>query len=130
MGTLTPAAEPILRGEWLAAGQHLNVVGAPPRVDHREVDGVAMARADVVVDSVANTLAKSGDALLALAEGAITHADLDVELGQVIAGTKPGRRSSEAITLFNSLGMGLQDLAAADIVYRAATAAASLALRS
>ncbi len=124
--TLTPSADPVLAGRWLSPGQHLNVVGAPPRADHREVDGVAMSRSRVVVDSVANTMAKSGDALLALAEGAIHQESLTTELGEVAAGLKPGRRSADDITLFNSLGMGLQDLAATDLLYREATRDSSL----
>ncbi|WP_280298455.1 ornithine cyclodeaminase family protein [Nocardia neocaledoniensis] len=114
--TLTPAREPVVRGAWFGAGLHVNAVGAPPRADHREVDGAAMRRARVVVDSVATTLTKSGDTLLALAEGAITEAAVRTELGEVIAGRAPGRTGDSDITLFNSVGIGLQDLAAARLL--------------
>ncbi|MFE3544735.1 ornithine cyclodeaminase family protein [Nocardia sp. NPDC059177] len=114
--TLTPSREPIVRGAWFGAGLHVNAVGAPPRADHREVDGVAMSRARVVVDSVATTLTKSGDTLLALAEGAITEATVGTELGEVIAGRAAGRGSDREITLFNSVGIGLQDLATARLL--------------
>lgn len=114
--TLTPAREPVVHGAWFGPGLHVNAVGAPPRVDHREVDGAAMRRARVVVDSLATTLTKSGDTLLALAEGAITEAAVRTELGEVIAGRAPGRTGDSDITLFNSVGIGLQDLAAARLL--------------
>ncbi|MFF0545965.1 ornithine cyclodeaminase family protein [Nocardia thailandica] len=114
--TLTPSRAPIVRGAWFAPGLHVNAVGAPPRADHREVDGEAMRRARVVVDSVATTLAESGDTLLAVAEGAITTGDVRVELGDVLTGRAPGRTTPHDITLYNSVGIGLQDLAAARLV--------------
>uniref|UniRef100_UPI0024569B66 ornithine cyclodeaminase family protein n=1 Tax=Nocardia neocaledoniensis TaxID=236511 RepID=UPI0024569B66 len=114
--TLTPSREPIVHGAWFGAGLHVNAVGAPPRADHREVDGEALRRARVVVDSIATTLTKSGDTLLALAEGAITEAAVRTELGEVIAGRAPGRAADTDITLFNSVGIGLQDLAAARLL--------------
>lgn len=114
--TLTPSREPIVHGAWFGAGLHVNAVGAPPRADHREVDGEALRRARVVVDSIATTLTKSGDTLLALAEGAITEAAVRTELGEVIAGRARGRAADTDITLFNSVGIGLQDLAAARLL--------------
>ncbi|MEV6061633.1 ornithine cyclodeaminase family protein [Nocardia asteroides] len=114
--TLTPAREPVVRGAWFGAGLHVNAVGAPPRADHREVDGEAMRRARVVVDSVGTTLTKSGDTLLAIAEGAITEAAVGTELGEVITDRAPGRTGDRDITLFNSVGIGLQDLAAARLL--------------
>ncbi|MEV0064100.1 ornithine cyclodeaminase family protein [Nocardia sp. NPDC050718] len=114
--TLTPSREPIVHGAWFGDGLHVNAVGAPPRADHREVDGAAMRRARVVVDSVGTTLTKSGDTLLAIAEGAITEAAVGTELGEVVAGRTPGRTGDRDITLFNSVGIGLQDLAAARLL--------------
>ncbi len=114
--TLTPSREPIVLGAWFGDGLHVNAVGAPPRADHREVDGEAMRRSVVVVDSVGTTLTKSGDTLLAIAEGAITQDAVGTELGEVIAGRAPGRRDDRDITLFNSVGIGLQDLAAARLL--------------
>ncbi|KAA0082474.1 ornithine cyclodeaminase family protein [Mycolicibacterium sp. P9-64] len=113
---LTPAREPVVHGDWLRPGQHVNDVGAPPRPDHREVDSVAMKRARVVVDSHPNAMAKSGAVLLAIAEGAITEEDVRTELGHVIVGSREGRSSDDDITLFESVGIGLQDLATADLV--------------
>ncbi|MFC0450957.1 ornithine cyclodeaminase family protein [Rhodococcus jostii] len=114
--TLTPSRDPIVRGAWFGEGLHVNAVGAPPRADHREIDGDGMRRARVVVDSVATTMTKSGETLLALAEGAITADHVTVELGAVVAGHTTARTSDRDITLYNSVGIGLQDLAAARIL--------------
>lgn len=114
--TLTPSREPIVRGAWFHDGLHLNAVGAPPRPDYREIDGEGMRRARLVVDSTSTTLTKSGDTLLAIEEGAITPADVQTELGDVIARKAPGRSSDQDITLYNSVGIGLQDVVAARLV--------------
>ncbi|MBJ7289231.1 ornithine cyclodeaminase family protein [Williamsia sp.] len=114
--TLTPSVTPILFGESLRSGMHVNAVGAAPRPDEREVDSAAMARSRIVVDSRATALAKSGDAMMAIAGGAITEADIAIELGDVISGRTIGRRGDDDITLFDSTGIGLQDLAAAALV--------------
>lgn len=111
--TLTPSVDPIVRGAWLQAGQHVNAVGARPRPAHRELDATAMARGTLVVDSAATARAKSGDLVQAIAEGALNALDELRELGDVVAGTAPGRRSSEEITVFDSVGLAAQDLAVA-----------------
>ena len=109
--TLTPSQAPIVSGEWFHPGLHLNAVGAPPRADHREIDATGMAAATVFVDSTATQLAKSGDALLSIADGTTTEADFQRELGSVLIGRDPGRTHRDEITLFNSVGLALQDLA-------------------
>ena len=109
--TLTPAHHPVVHGAWFHPGLHLNAVGAPPRPDHREIDATGMARATVIVDSTATQLLKSGEALLSITEGATTPDTFTHELGAVLAGTTPGRTSPEEITLFNSVGIALEDLA-------------------
>lgn len=107
--TLTPAREPVVEGAWMNAGLHVNAVGAPPRPDHREIDTVGMKRSRIVVDSRL-TVHETGDLVIPLHEGALTSADVAVELGDVIAGFAPGRSNDEEITLFKSVGIGLQDL--------------------
>ncbi len=119
--TLTPSREPIVEGAWFRTGQHLNVVGAPPRADHREVDGAGMAAARLVVDSRSTALAKSGDVLLAIEEGHLVADDVAIELGDVIVRPGSGREHDEDITLFNSVGIGLQDLVTARLLVDAAT---------
>lgn len=122
ISTLTPSVTPIVRGEWLRPGQHLNVVGARPRNDEREVDAVTMARSSVWVDDIATAESKSGDLMLAVAEGALTVDDVVGTVGQMLAGLRPGRTSVEQVTLFNSVGIGAQDLAIADLLVRDAYA--------
>ncbi|PPF72911.1 ornithine cyclodeaminase family protein [Pseudoclavibacter sp. Z016] len=118
--TLTPSVSPIVRGEWLRPGQHLNVVGARPRADEREVDALTMSRSSVWVDDLATARTKSGDLMLAVAEGALSLDDLVGTLGEVLAGLRPGRTSADEITLFDSVGIGAQDLAIADLLVREA----------
>jgi alanine dehydrogenase len=120
--TLTPSVTPIVRGEWLRPGQHLNVVGARPRPDEREVDSATMARASVWVDDRATAETKSGDLMLAVAEQALSLDDVVGTIGEVLAGLRPGRTSAEQITLFDSVGIGAQDLAIADLLVREALA--------
>lgn len=109
--TLAPARHPVVSGEWFRPGLHVNAVRAPPHLDHREIDATGMARATVVVDSTATQLVKSGEALMSIAEGATLPQTLGRELGAVIAGTTPGRQLPSDITLFNSVGIALEDLA-------------------
>ena len=75
-----------------------------------------MARARVVVDDYEISIQKSGDSVLALADGAIDHDHLRTELGQVITGEAPGRTSADQITLYNSVGVAIQDLAIARLL--------------
>lgn len=111
--TLTPSRDPIVKGGWFRPGLHVNAVGAPPRADHREIDGPGMAAARLIVDSRPTALAKSGDVLLAIGEGHLTEADVATELGDVIVDPALGRAGEDDITLFNSVGIGLQDLVTA-----------------
>jgi ornithine cyclodeaminase/alanine dehydrogenase len=114
--TLTPSREPFVRGEWFAPGLHVNAVGAPPRPDHREIDTQGICRSLVVVDDLASALDRSGEVCVPVAEGAMVATDIHADLGQVVCGTRPGRAGDDEITLFNSVGLALQDMAAARIV--------------
>lgn len=114
--TLTPAKDPVVQGEWFHPGLHVNAVGAPPRADHREIDSEGMRRARVVVDSRLSALHESGDVLIPLQEGVFGIEHVEDELGEVLIGAKPGREDPAQITLYNSLGVGLQDLAAARLL--------------
>ncbi|WP_067548081.1 ornithine cyclodeaminase family protein [Nocardia crassostreae] len=114
--TLTPAREPVVRGAWFPPGLHVNAVGAPPRADHREIDSEGMRRARVIVDSRLSALHESGDVLIPLREGAFGPEHVEDELGEILIGAKPGRVDAHQITLYNSLGVGLQDLATARLL--------------
>ena len=120
--TLTPAAEPLVQGQWFRPGLHVNAVGARPRADQREIDSAGMLRARVFVDSMATAKAKSGALLIPVAEGVLSFDDVVAELGDVAAGASAGRLGSEDVTLFNSVGIGLQDLAIGRLLYDAALA--------
>lgn len=119
--TTTAAREPILEGAWLAPGAHVNAVGAC-FATARELDAAAVARARLIVDRRESALAESGDFLLARAEGAFTDDHIAGELGSVLVGELAGRRSPDEITLFKSLGIAVEDLAAAHYIYAQARA--------
>jgi ornithine cyclodeaminase len=119
--TATSSALPVLRREWVAAGAHLNVIGASLR-DRREVDSATMAAASLFVDRRESTENEAGDYLLALQEGAIREGHIRAELGEVLTGRNEGRTSRDEITLFKSLGLAVEDLAAAALVYERAKA--------
>uniref|UniRef100_A0A8C6GT05 Ketimine reductase mu-crystallin n=1 Tax=Mus spicilegus TaxID=10103 RepID=A0A8C6GT05_MUSSI len=105
--TVTMATEPILFGEWVKPGAHINAVGAS-RPDWRELDDELMRQAVLYVDSQEAALKESGDVLL-------SGADIFAELGEVISGAKPAH--CEKTTVFKSLGMAVEDLVAAKLVY-------------
>ena len=111
--TATTSQTPVLRGAWLSPGAHINAVGAP-RPDWRELDDEVLRRSRLYVDSREAALQESGDVRAA---GAIV-----AELGEVVAGAKPGRGSPDEITLFKSLGLAVEDVVTADLVYRKAVA--------
>ena len=109
--TVTPSRNPLVEGAWFQPGLHLNAVGAPPRPDHREINSAGMARSRLFLDGIGTALHELGDILLAMADGAITLDQVTTELGQVITGAALGRLSAEDITVYNSVGLGIQDLA-------------------
>jgi alanine dehydrogenase len=120
--TATAAREPVLRGDWLAAGAHVNAVGSCSPAA-RELDARAIARARLFVDSRESALAEAGDLLLAIAEGAVGEDHIAGELADLVAGRVAARTREEEITLFESLGLGIEDVAAAHHVYEKAVAA-------
>lgn len=105
--TVTMATEPILFGEWVKPGAHINAIGAS-RPDWRELDDELMKQAVLYVDSREAALKESGDVLL-------SGADIFAELGEVVSGAKPAH--CEKTTVFKSLGMAVEDLVAAKLVY-------------
>jgi ornithine cyclodeaminase len=119
--TVTSSRVPVLEGAWLAPGSHVNAVGAS-RPDARELDAQAVARARLFVDRRESALHEAGDFLLARAEGAVGDAHVLAEIGEVVAGAHPGRGGPQEITLFKSLGLAVEDVAAAELVYARARA--------
>jgi alanine dehydrogenase len=108
----TLAAVPVLRGEWVRPGTHVDLVGSS-RADAREADDALMRRARVFVDSRAGALAKAGELALPLGVDAVAG-----ELADLCRGLRSGRAGPDEITVFKAVGTALADLAAAVLVYR------------
>ncbi|HZO87028.1 MAG TPA: ornithine cyclodeaminase family protein [Chthonomonadaceae bacterium] len=120
--TATSAREPVLRGEWLSPGAHVNAIGSN-QLTRREVDEETIRRsAVVVVDSVEQAKGESGD-LLVPYERRLFRWEQAVELADVVTGRHPGRTDGQQITLFKSNGIALEDVAVATLVYEKARAA-------
>lgn len=117
--TATNAIEPVLRCEWIQPGAHINAVGScSPKA--RELDTATVAASALFVDRRESTLNESGDYLLAAGEGAVGPAHIRAELGDILVGRGLGRTSDDEITVFESLGIAVEDLAAAQLLYRRA----------
>ena len=119
--TVTGSETPVLEGEWLAPGAHINAVGAP-RPEWRELDTEAVVRSRLFVDSRAAAVIEAGDIVGPIREGAMTEGHIQAEIGQVFSGTHPGRAGPREITLFKSLGLAVEDVAAARFIYERAVA--------
>jgi ornithine cyclodeaminase/alanine dehydrogenase-like protein (mu-crystallin family) len=120
--TATSSREPVLRREWLAPGTHLNAIGAStPRA--REIDAETLAASAVFCDSRESVRNEAGEYLQAVSEGLIDGiGHVRAELGEVLAGLAEGRRDERELTLFRSLGLAVEDLAAAERAVAIATA--------
>lgn len=115
----TTATEPVVLGEWLQPGTHLDLVGGfKPHM--REVDDAAVALSRVVVDTYTGALAEAGDLAQPLARSVITREHIVADLAELLRGERVGRRSAQDITLFKSVGTALEDMAAAELVLQQA----------
>jgi alanine dehydrogenase len=112
----TASREPVVHSEWIADGAHICAVGAC-RPDQREMETELIRRGRVFVDSREGALTEAGDIVIPLKAGAFDHTHLAGELGEVILGTVEGRTSSSDVTIFKSLGMAVEDVAAAHLAY-------------
>ncbi|MGH3132384.1 MAG: ornithine cyclodeaminase family protein, partial [Gaiellaceae bacterium] len=119
--TTTASTEPVVERRWLATGAHVNAVGACIPTA-RELDTQTVAHSSFFVDRRESALNEAGDYVLAEAEGAIGPDHIKAELGEVVAGAHPGRESEDELTVFESLGIAVEDLAAAELVVRRARA--------
>lgn len=114
----TISREPLVLGEWLRPGTHLDLVGAfTPEM--RETDAQAVRRASVFIDTMGGAKAEAGDLIHAIAEGAFDWSQVVGDLPSLCAGRQTGRTSDEEITLFKSVGAAVEDLAAARLVFAA-----------
>jgi len=118
----THSPEPVVRREWLRPGTHVNSVGY--NTAGREIDAATFRDALLVVESRVATLAKppagSNDIAMAIAEGAMTPDHVHAELGELVSGARPGRADAAQITLYKSVGVAVQDAAAAALVLEGA----------
>lgn len=113
----TLATEPLVHGEWLRAGQHLDLVGAF-KPEMAEADGSAVSSADVYVDTRVGALTEAGEIVQALEAGSFCAADIRGSLRELATNAVSGRSDSAAITLFKSVGTSLEDLAAAELAFK------------
>lgn len=117
---VTSSREPVLRHDWLARGAHVNAVGASTPAA-RELEVETVAASSLFVDSRESVRHEAGEFRLAIEQGAIDGEDhVRAELGEVLAGSATGRRSEDELTVFRSLGVGIEDLAAAEHAVAAA----------
>jgi ornithine cyclodeaminase len=120
--TATTSRTPVFDGRDLAPGTHITAVGAYTP-DMQEVDEEAVSRVDkIVVDSLQACLAEAGDLLIPIQKRIINRVDIHGEIGQIVNGEKLGRESPDEITLFKSVGVAVQDAAAAAEILRVAQA--------
>jgi ornithine cyclodeaminase len=120
--TTTSSPTPILQGAWLAPGMHLNLVGSAIPTT-AEVDTECVRRARFYVDSRSSAAAEAGELRAAIQAGVVTADHIVGEIGEVLAGKAPGRTAADQITVYKSLGVASQDLAAGLLAYRNAAAA-------
>ena len=114
--TVTSSREPVLEGEWLSPGAHVNAIGSSV-ASARELDTLAVLRSRFFVDRREAALAEAGDFLIPKAEGAIDDAHIRAELGQLVVGAVAGRLAPTDVTVFKSVGLAIEDLAAAQHIY-------------
>jgi ornithine cyclodeaminase/alanine dehydrogenase-like protein (mu-crystallin family) len=119
--TTTAHAEPIVQREWLKPGVHINAVGSSIPTT-RELDSATVRDAALFVDRRESTLNEAGDFLVPQREGVIGPEHIRAEIGELLTGAAEGRRSDDEITVFKSLGLAVEDLAAAEYVLRRAEA--------
>ena len=117
---VTASSTPVIHDEWVKPGACVISVGAC-RPNQREMDPALVARGRLIVDSRAAALKESGDVVLGIREGRFGEEHIAAELGQVVVDPQLGRTGDQQITIFKSLGMAVEDIAAAELAYRRAT---------
>jgi ornithine cyclodeaminase len=118
--TVTSSAQPVVMGEWLSPGTHINAVGSSTAAK-RELDTAAILRARLFTDCYESLFNEAGDFLIPRNEGAITNDHVKGELGEILLGRKKGRENDEEITVFKSLGIASEDIFSAWHIYQKAT---------
>jgi ornithine cyclodeaminase/alanine dehydrogenase len=114
--TATTSATPIFHGKWVKPGTHISGIGSHSP-GTRELDGDTILNSKVICDQINACLSEAGDLIIPLNEGIIKKEHIYGELGEIISGKKPGRENNDEITVFKSVGLAIQDAAAAKLVY-------------
>lgn len=114
--TTTPVTKPIVKNEWVEEGTHINAIGADAP-GKEELDPTILRRAKIVVDDYEQAM-HSGEINVPISQGVLRAEQIYAELGEIIAGLKGGRANDEEITIFDSTGLAIQDLATAALIYR------------
>jgi ornithine cyclodeaminase/alanine dehydrogenase len=114
--TASTSKTPVFDGDNLKEGTHINAIGSFTP-DARELDDSTVRRSKIVVDSLQAALAEAGDIVIPMRSGAIQRSQIYAELGEIVAGIKPGRTDDREITVFKSVGLAVQDAAAARLAY-------------
>lgn len=117
--TVTASKVPILKGDWVKAGSHVNAVGACQPND-RELETDLVKKSKFYVDRLESAINESGDYLIPLKEGVIDQTHIIGEIGELITKQIEGRKSENSITVFESLGLAIEDLATANFIYQEA----------
>ncbi|MCD6189187.1 MAG: hypothetical protein J7J97_03210 [Thermococcus sp.] len=115
----TTARKPVLRGEWVKEGTHINSIGWVGK-DARELDSETVKKSKLVVDSREGVLNESGDIIIPIKEGIIDETYIYAELSELVAGAKKGRDNDREITLFKSVGLAIEDAITAKLAYEKA----------
>ena len=116
--TTTPSRRPVVQDKWINPGTHINAIGADAR-GKQELESSLTKRAKVVVDDLTQAV-HSGEVNVPISEGMLAPQDIYAQIGEILTGKKKGRVSKEEITIFDSTGLGIQDVAAGDAVYKKA----------
>ena len=117
--TASTSKTPVFNGDQVKAGTHINAIGSFTP-DRRELDDSAIRRSKIVVDLLQAALEEAGDVIIPLTSGVIRRDHIYAELGEIVSGSKLGRETEREITVFKSVGLGIQDAAAANLAYRKA----------
>ncbi len=116
--TATPARQPVIRESWIKPGTHINAIGADAR-GKQELESSLTGNSKVVVDDISQAV-HSGEVNVPISEGVMRPDDIYAQIGEILVGSKTGRISREEITIFDSTGLGIQDVATGFVIYRRA----------
>ncbi|WP_026969186.1 ornithine cyclodeaminase family protein [Algoriphagus terrigena] len=117
ISSATLSKTPIIKGEWVKPGTHLDMIGSH-KPDTRETDDDAIRKSSIFVDSRAGALHETGELALPIADGILTASDVRADIVELVKDIQPGRTSTDEVTLFKSAGLAIEDLAAALLVYK------------